>query len=467
MELVWMFLYWRITLLRKGIEKMYMTKKSQGISKNKKVIKKIKVAILETEPLFWTTPANRFLSVILDDYQWTKNNTTYNITTRFISDKGILKGKLKTSNFDALLIPGGGVGDGHSITKGFNSSIKVRKWKKNIQDFIKDGGGCIGICGGATLITPLSMGENRKPTTFVERQNNKSSLGISCVIAYYKYLAIPLFYLFQWNDPEKIGTTAYVFSSEPGVTEDGKRIHTGGVPVDFKVNKDNPIFSDYPDDNIRIRWWGGPALILPKNPDRDISILAKYPEVEICENKSNRLYAWRYTGGVHGLIFAFFKALKFIKNNKLNLLDFSMLTYYFAGNWELTDKVIETDLADRPAITAEIYPNENKGRIILCTPHPAYMIWWGGHIEKQNDNGFNCLATGLYKWQDITKLSEPIDDNLTYTWWLVRRFVAWAAKIPDEDLPPIMKQKVSEENKSILSKNIFWDGTLLNQIQNI
>jgi len=434
---------------------------------NGKTTKTIKVAVLEAELLFWATCAKRFFSVILDDYQWTKNNMTYNITTHLLSDKDILNGKLSASNFDVLVIPGGGVGDGHSIMKGFNSSVKVRRWKKNIRNFVEMGGGCVGFCGGASLITPLSMGKNRKPTTFVERQYNKSSLGISCIISYYKYLAFPLFYMFQWNHPEKIGTTAYVFSFEPGMTKDGKRIHSGGVPIDFKVNKDSPIFSDYLDDRIRMRWWGGPALIVPKNPDRELSILAKYPEVELYENKSTRIHAWKYVGGVRGLIIAFFKALRFIKDNKLNLLEFSMLTYHFAGDWKLTDKIIESDLANRPAITAEIFPNENKGRVILCTAHPEYMIWQEGQIKEKNDNKFNCLASGLYQWQNIAKLSEPIDDNLTHTWWVVRRLIAWAAKIPDECLPPIEKQKVSEEDMLILSKNIFWDGTLLNQIENI
>jgi len=433
----------------------------------KKNSKTINIAILNTEPLLWTTCAIRFFSVILDDYQWTKNNTNYKFTTHFLSDKDILKGKLKTSNFDVLLIPGGGVGDGLSIMKGFNSSPKVRRWKKNIKKYVENGGGCIGFCGGASLITPLSTGKNRQPTTFVERQYNKSSLEISSVTSYYKYLAFPLFNLFQWKHPEKVGTTAYVFSFKPGITKDNKRINSGGAPIDFKINKDNPIFSDYTDDTLRIRWWGGPALIVPKNPDREISILAEYPKLDLHEDKATRIRAWKYTGGIHGLINAFFKALGFIKKNKLNLLEFSMLTYYFAGNWKLTDKLIESDLANRPAITAEIYPNENKARILLCTTHPEYMIWQDGHIEEVDDKKFNCLATGLYQWKDIAKLSQPIDDNLTHTWWFVRRLIAWTAKIPDEDFPPITKQKLSEKDKSLLSKSIFWDGTLLNQIENI
>jgi hypothetical protein len=57
--------------------------------------------------------------------------------------------------------------------------------------------------------------------------------------------------------------------------------------------------------------------------------------------------------------------------------------------------------------------------------------------------------------------------DLTYTWWLVRRMVAWAAKIPDDYFPPIEKQEKNSEVKRILNKNIFWDGSINDQIQNI
>lgn len=429
--------------------------------------KTITIAILGAEPLFWTTCALKFFPVILDGYRWTKNNTEYTIKTQFLSDKDILQGKLNTSTFDALIIPGGGVGDGLSIMKGFKSSPKIRRWKKNIKKFVEDGGGCIGFCGGTSLITPLTTGEGRKPTTFVERQYDKSALDISAVTSYYKYLAFPLFNLFQWKHPERIGTTAYVFSFKPGETKDGKRLNSGGVPMDFKINKKTPIFSDYPEENLRIRWWGGPALILPENSDREISVLAEYPPEELHETTSTTIHAWKYTGGIPGLITGFFKALRFIKENQLNILEFPMLTYYFAGSWELTDKKIKSHLANQPSITSEIYPNENKARILLCTTHPEYMIWYDGHIQEADPATYTCLATGLYQWKDISSFQEPVDDYITSTWWVVRRFVAWAAKIPDEDLPPPLKQKISEKEMAILSKSIFWDGTLRTQIENI
>ncbi|MEM0492435.1 MAG: hypothetical protein QXS02_00530 [Candidatus Thermoplasmatota archaeon] len=444
-----------------------MNKKNNDITNAENKTRIIRVAILAEQPLFWQTCALRFFPSILDNYTWHKDDKTYTMRTTFIYDKDIRKGELKKSNYDLLLIPGGGVGDGHSITKGFTFLPHIKKWKKQIQEFIKAGGGCIGFCGGASLITNLSTGENRKPTTFVERQYNKSSLGISCITSYYKHLALPLFYPFQRAHPENIGTTAYVFSFYPTETKDGRFIHTGGVPIDFKLNKKHPVFNDHHKDTERIRWWGGQALIVPDKPDREIHILAWYPPKELHEQDSTRIHAWVYTGGLHGLIRAFFKSLSYLKKERLSLSNLFMCTYFFAGNWVITNRVIESALAGRPAITAEIYPNENKGRIVLCTAHPEYMVWWGGRIEEHRNKKFICLADGLYRWTDIEPLSQSLDDEITHTWWIVRRLIAWVAKVPDEHLPPIEKQILSDEIKKTISKNIIWNRTILNVMENI
>ena len=428
--------------------------------------KQICIAILGAEPMFWTTCAKRFFTVILQNYQWTKNGTTYQFTIQILSDKEILRGELTVENFDALLIPGGGIGDGHSISKGFRLSLKTRRWKKKIQHFIQSGGGCIGFCGGASLITSLRTGLDRKPSTFVERQYNNSSLNVSCVTSYYRYLAFPLFYLFQYKYPERIGTTAYVFSFEPGITKDGKRIHSGGVPMDFQLDKKNPLFADYPKDTLRIRWWGGQALLTPEKPDRPLFIFARYPKIDLFEQKETRIHAWRYIGGIRGLVLAFFKAMKYLKKHHLPLLEFAMLTYYFAGDWDLSNHIIQSDLADRPAITGEIYPNEHTARIVLCTEHPEYLVWWKGHIQEKTEHDVHCLATGLYQWQDI-ELKDSLDETITHTWWLVRRLLAWTAKIPDQDMPPIETQTLSKPDFELLKPNILWDHTLANQMKNI
>ncbi len=429
---------------------------------NDRNCKILRVAILAEEPLGWGS-GKHYFPIILDGYNWTVGNISYKFVTSYIYDKDILKGKLNVSDYDVLLIPGGGVGDGESIIKGFNSFPKVRKWKERISTFIKDGGGIVGICGGAALVTGLS----KTPSTFAEKQYDKSSLGVSCVTSYYKDLAFPLFYPFQRRHPEKIGAAAYVFSFAPSETVDGTRIHTGGVPIDFQICKDNPIFSDFPKETERIRWWGGPALIAPENPDRDVAILARYPVKELSEDKSTNIHAWRYTGGILGLLRALFKAFKMIKDKKSSLKNLPIYTYYLAGDWKLTDKLIELNFSNKPCMTAEVYPNENKSRILLCAAHPEYMIWRDGQIEEVDNTGFNCIATGFHRWKDIASLSKTVEDELTHTWWVVRRITAWAAKIPDDHLPPICKGKITKKAKLILSKTIFWDGSLINQMANI
>jgi glutamine amidotransferase-like uncharacterized protein len=426
----------------------------------------IKVAILANEPLGWGS-GKHYFPVILDGYTWTSGDTSFKFSASYIFDKDIIKGKLNTSNYDALLIPGGGVGDGQAVVKGFNSLRKVRIWKKYIQDYIKAGGGCIGICGGTALITGLITESGKNPSTFYERQYNKSSIGISCVMSYYKELALPIFNILESKHPQKIGAMGYIFSFAPGVTKDGVRIHTGGAPIDFKINKDNPIFSDYSKTTLRTRWWGGPALIIPENPDRTVKILARYPVEELSQNKTTRIYAWKYKGGFFGILSGILKALKLIETKEHSIKNLFIYSYFLAGDWIKSDKLIELNYSNKPCMTAEIYPNENKGRILLCTSHPEYMIWWDGHIEEVNDSGFNCIGEGLYRWKDIKPLSETVEDELTYTWWVVRRITAWAAKVPDDQLPPITKGKITEEAKAILSKNIFWDGSLIHQMKNI
>ncbi len=276
-----------------------------------------------------------------------------------------------------------------------------------------------------------------------------------------------MYYPFQKTHPERIGTMAYVFSFKPAKTQDGRKLHTRGIPIDVKISKNNPIFSDYPDDKLTVRWWGGQALIVPEKPDREINICANYPEKELHEDEKTRIHAWRYNGGIIGLLKGFFKAMNYAKKENIRIFDAAMFTYYLADNWIITNSLIKSDIANRPCIVTEVYPNENKGRILLCTLHPEFMVWWDGHIEERKDEQNSCLANGLYQWKNIFTLRNPLDNNITHTWWVVRRFIAWATKIPIKDYPPIEKQKQKPSEFKLISRNILWDGSLKNQMENI
>ena len=56
---------------------------------------------------------------------------------------------------------------------------------------------------------------------------------------------------------------------------------------------------------------------------------------------------------------------------------------------------------------------------------------------------------------------------LTYTWWIVRRIVAWDAKVDDDLLPPLNNNENNKNIKKIVNQNILWDGTIINQMKNI
>lgn len=248
---------------------------------------RIHVAVLMDEPIGWGS-GKHFFHIILDGYQWSHQDRSYEIVTSEIFDKDIIKGKLLKKNYDVLLVPGGGVGDGEAVIRGINFCFKTKKWKKGISDFIKNGGGFIGICGGAALITELLTDNNHKKT-LLEKLYDKSAIGVSCVKSYYKSLAVPLFYPFQKKFPEHIGAASFVFSFAPGETKNGKKILSNGVPINFLIDKQNPLFSDHKKDTIRMRWWGGPALIIPKEPDRPVKILATYPKKDITQNVNTEI----------------------------------------------------------------------------------------------------------------------------------------------------------------------------------
>ena len=378
----------------------------------KNIIKKIKVGILADEPLFWGS-RKYYHKIILDGYTWKKNNNTYIISASYIYDRDVIKGKLNLENFNLLLIPGGGVGNNQALTKGLTCFSSVRKFKRNIADFVKSGGGLLGICGGAAFITDMIFGDNRKPKTLVEKLYHKSSLNISCVSSYFRALAFPLLYVFQYRYPENIGNSAYAFSFAPGRTTDGKYIMTTGCPLDVQINKDNPIFSDINNDFRRIRWWAGQSLWVSDNPDRDVKILARFPKDDVSKNDSIKIHAWRYTGGIHGFLKAIYKSFKMTKKYELGLSFVPLFTYYLASDWEPTGRVIELRMDDNPCMTSEIYPNENAARIVLSTVHSEYMVWWGGHIENNSDNEMNCIGNGFYRWRDIDKLSSKLQKELT------------------------------------------------------
>ena len=426
----------------------------------------VRVAILADEPFFWHS-RKHYHHIILHNYSWTIRDKLYRTTATYIYDKNIINGDLDISNYDVLLIPGGGVGNNQALMKGFTFIPKVRKFKRNIVKFIKQGGGCIGICGGAALITDLKKDPGEKPRTMIERLYQKSSLHVSCVSSYFKHLAFPIFYPFQRNYPEMIGNSAYAFFFAPGKTKDGISFHSRGCPLDIQIKKNNPIFRDIDDKQICMRWWAGQGLLVNENPSRPVFVLATFPQYDVSEKKETMIYAWRYDGGILGVLRSFLYACRYAKKHHLSFGDVLLYMFYLAGDWSRTDRVVVLSLESKPCMTAEIYPTEGKGRIVLSTVHPEYMVWNGGYIEEVDSTQFHCLGKGFYQWKDVEPLSSSLQKEATQNWWILRRLVAWAAKVPDADLPPREPGEITKEVKEEILKNILWDGTSLHQMKNI
>lgn len=80
-------------------------------------------------------------------YSWTKDGIKYEIVPEIITKEEIRKGEL--SNYDVLVIPG---------EPRIYADCMDERWKKEIRKFVSNGGGYIGICGGANIAGPSYLG---------------------------------------------------------------------------------------------------------------------------------------------------------------------------------------------------------------------------------------------------------------------------------------------------------------------
>ena len=382
--------------------------------KNNEEIVEIRVAIYRDRA---PSGIGHFLDA-LENYEWKVGKTLYRIIVEVLSTEQLVKGELTIDKYDVFLYSAWQTNE-YCFHTSFSRLPKNKIRVRNIVNFIKDGGGYFGTCGAAMLAGRM---QNR-PKTLFEHIWNKSCFGISCQSFHFKN-AIPIFLPSFGLGPEAVDISAYYYNTGTGLC------------LDCPIFHDNPIFDDYLEDTRRIEWAIGRPLEIPKNPDREVKILANYPSEEISDNESLRIHHWKYTGGIRGII----KAILLDKNSTEfceNLGPFND-ALYFSSDWERTDKIVKTNLSNKPFMTSEVYPNENKARIVLTTGHPENAVWWGGYLEEKEDNDNNCLWDGLYQWKDIIPEEETIEDEVRYNYWIISRSVAWASKkVPDNDLPPV------------------------------
>jgi len=384
--------------------------------------KEIRVAI------YTDTKDEKYFMLPLNNYNWMVGNTKYSFIPSLITTKDILKGELNIENYD-LLIYSFNQADQWLFKTSHSNLPKNKIVVRNILNFVKDGGGYYGSCGACGI----AGGMINKPKSLLEKWMYKSSLGITGVNFLYNS-AIPLLADFTRRGPESVDMQSYLLYSGWYTTNPHDMNYSGLCP-DVNISKDNPIFDDFIGETRKIRWIGFPALEVPEQPDREITVLARFPEEEISDNTSYQIHYWTYTGGIRGLIKGLlFGNKEIIWCENMGIL---MRPWLFSSDWEKTNKTVETYVANKAFMTAEIYPNENSARIIRCPGHPELLTWWGGHLHDLEDTDNNNLYDGFYTLFDAIPTDETIEDEITYNYCIIRRIAAWEAKIPDNDLPSV------------------------------
>ncbi|MEA2054968.1 MAG: hypothetical protein U9O96_07700 [Candidatus Thermoplasmatota archaeon] len=205
-------------------------------------------------------PAIKVLEYSLQ-YGWTIDGIHYQFNVSELSRREAMgKGikPLNTENYDVLAIG--------ASARQYIHGIDTR-WKENVRKFVADGGGYVGICGGAN---EASQGMPN-PSTLIDRIIDAGALGIANV------------YINDDQDEE----WQYLYKTS-GMS--------GGVPIACNFSN-HPIVSVSPNNPRLIRYEGGPSMYLADKIDPllgDVIPLATYAE-EISEKAP--IHFWKKVGG--------------------------------------------------------------------------------------------------------------------------------------------------------------------------
>jgi glutamine amidotransferase-like uncharacterized protein len=317
---------------------------------------------------------NRYLQSILD-YTWT-NDKSYRFDVTVIDRDDVIgtgDQPLKKDRFDALII---GASAESYLVDGLNAT-----WREKIRRFIADGGGYLGICGGANA---ASLGFEH-PRNLFQRRVNQGVLGIADVYIRDSFLG-------EWQYLLKFGFDAYGWDHDGVSTPSYISVNTS-----VAKHPENVIFSGYEKTFRYITYAGGPGMYSANASDDLLGIVT--PLLTYAEEPMNTKPIHYWMPGV--------------------------------GGWKIAANVT-TDILDTFAAIATIF--NQSGRVVLYGPHPENRVVVDGYIHEYRGHSmasfFLPIETFVFNY-----FGTPLDD--TYNWWIVRRSVAWAAQIPDTDLPPI------------------------------
>ena len=215
----------------------------------------IKVAIYDSVVRIYTEEVEKALY-----YSWEENGTKYEIVPVVIGREEVIgKGKnsLTNENFDVFIVPG-------SARPYFDAYDF--KWRLNVKKFVENGGGYIGICGGANLAS-MGFQEKLSPNSII----NASILKIANVYV---------------ND-QQMQEWQYLWKSN---------WQHGLPPINVYLPKTkNPIFKGFYGTYRNIRYGGGPGMYPANSKDKkcgEVIPIAIYAE-EPMEVAPIHFWKWR------------------------------------------------------------------------------------------------------------------------------------------------------------------------------
>ena len=196
------------------------------------------------------------------DYAWEENGTYYKISSSIIGREQVNGRETPSLNgdaFDVLIIPGSG--------RPYVDAADPW-WRSAVRDFVADGGGYVGICGGANIAS-MGFRENWSINAVL----NLSTLGIANVYV---------------NDNQR-EEWQYLWKSN---------WEEGMPPIDVAIARsDNPIFAGFFGERRSMRYGGGPGMYPTTVPCEEcgkVTPLAVYAEepMEVAP-----LHFWRWRNG--------------------------------------------------------------------------------------------------------------------------------------------------------------------------
>ncbi len=315
---------------------------------------------------------NRYFDGIFN-YSWTQGNDSYRFDVTVV-DADDVRGdgdvSFNAKRFDVLLI---GASASAYLVDGVDDA-----WRSAVRSFVAQGGGYLGICGGANA---ASMGFE-EPQSLFQRRVNQGVLRIADV----------------WINDDVVGEWQYLLKF--GFDAFSRDYENGSFPyyvsVDTRVADAHPVFAGYDGDTRYITYAGGPGMY-PAGQGDDmhgrVSTLLRYNE-EPMETKP--LHYWRPS------------------------LD----------GWTIWRNVT-TDIKGTAAAVATTY---GAGNVALYGPHPEHRVVVNGTVREYLGHGIPNVAGPVERYV-FNYFGEMLGEE--YNWWIVRRSAAWAAGLPAPELPPV------------------------------